>query len=87
MKDAATLMRAVASAQKYENIKNKKVCLDDFKVKKYYFFIFFSSRGLYLESLCNDKIFLFNKSFTFPTYTYCSFIFIEQNYFGVKRKI
>ena len=33
MKDAATLMRAVASAQKYENVKNKKVCLDDFKVK------------------------------------------------------
>ncbi len=31
MKDAATLMRAVASAQKYDNI-SKKACLDDFKV-------------------------------------------------------
>ena len=31
MKDAATLMRAVASAQKYDNV-SKKACLDDFKV-------------------------------------------------------
>ena len=40
MKDAATLMRAVASAQKYGNIKNKKVCLDDFKVKPIIIFYF-----------------------------------------------
>eukprot|EP00088_Acartia_fossae_P005315 TRINITY_DN1233_c0_g1_i3.p1 TRINITY_DN1233_c0_g1~~TRINITY_DN1233_c0_g1_i3.p1 ORF type:complete len:157 (+),score=17.36 TRINITY_DN1233_c0_g1_i3:62-532(+) len=31
MKDAANLMRAVASAHKYSKSKNKKACLDDFK--------------------------------------------------------
>ena len=36
MKDAATLMRAVASAQKYDNV-SKKACLDDFKVIMFWF--------------------------------------------------